>query len=121
MNFPGPKAEIIYKNGRVDKFCSVQEMMSFYLQPDRPRGIAVIYVTDMGNTEWDSPGKWIDASDAVYVYRSNISGTMGNELVPFSQRVYAEVFIKKYGGRIIRFDEVTLSMLRPRDMKEHHM
>ncbi len=111
LDYPGPKAEILYRDGRVDKFCCVQEMMSLYLQPDRPRGIRAIYVTDMAGQDWKSPGRWIDAEKAFYVYDANISGAMGNELVPFSDRTSAERFIEKHGGRIVRFNEITLEML----------
>ncbi len=114
LDYPGPKAEIIYRDGRVDKFCSVQEMMSLYLQPDKPRGIVAIYVTDMSEGGWRKPGKWIEAKDAIYVYDANISGAMGNELVPFSDRASAERFIQSYGGKIVSFDEVTLKMLEPK-------
>ncbi len=113
LDYPGPKAEIIYRDGRVDKFCSVQEMMSLYLQPDRPKGIVAIYVTDMSEG-WKKPGKWIDAKGAIYVFDANISGAMGNELVPFSDRASAERFIKRYGGKIVSFNEVTLKMLEPK-------
>ncbi len=114
MDYPGPKAEIIYRDGRVDKFCSVQEMISLYLQPDRPRGIRAIYVTDMSGRKWKSPGRWIDAEDAFYVYGARVAGAMGNELVPFSDRASAERFIDSHGGRIVRFKEITLEMLEAR-------
>jgi copper chaperone NosL len=114
MDYPGPKAQIHYRDGRVDKFCCVQEMMSLYLQPDRPRGIRAIYVTDMADRDWKSPGRWIDAGNALYVYGASVSGAMGNEIVPFSDRVSAERFMKKHGGRIVRFREITLEMLEPK-------
>ncbi len=115
MEYPGPKAQIHYRNGRVDRFCSVQEMMSFYLQPDRPKDIVAIYVTDMKRADWKRPrNAWIDAEGAFYVYGASISGAMGNELVPFSDRPSAEAFIARYGGKVIRFHEINMQMLEPR-------
>lgn len=114
LDYPGPKAQIHYRDGRVDKFCCVQEMMSLYIQPDRPRGIRAIYVTDMAGQDWKNPGRWIDAERAFYVYGANISGAMGNELVPFSDRVSAGRFIEKHGGSIVHFNEITLEMLEPK-------
>ncbi len=114
VDFPGPKAQIHYRGGRVDTFCSVAEMISFYLQPDRPRGIVAIYVNDMSGAEWKHPlGRWIDAEDAYYVYGARISGAMGQEMVPFSDYASAEGFIRKHGGRVVRFNEIKMDMLRP--------
>ncbi len=113
-DYPGPKAQIHYRDGRVDKFCCVQEMMSLYLQPDRPRGITAIYVTDMADRDWKKPGRWIDAENAFYVYGATVSGAMGAEVIPFSDRASAERFMKSHGERILRFSEITLGMLEPK-------
>ncbi len=114
VDFPGSKAQIHYKNGRYDLFCCTLDMFLFYLQPDRPRNITAIYVNDMGKADWKHPeNHWIDAKNAFYVYGGDIMGPMGESLVPFSNIKEAEVYKKKHGGKIIRFDEVTMSMLRP--------
>ncbi len=87
VDFPGAKAQIHYKNIKVDSFCGTLDIFSFYLQPDRPRNIAAIYVNNMG--------------------------PMGEALVPFLDLKDAETYVKKHGGKIYRFDEVTMDMLRP--------
>ncbi|GAB4411053.1 MAG: hypothetical protein OHK0032_06890 [Thermodesulfovibrionales bacterium] len=137
VDFPGAKAQIHYKNGRYDAFCSTLDMFLFYLQPDRPRDIVAIYVNDMGgaegglhppsvtplNTDKKVPGgetkshpraTWIDARAAFYVYGGDIMGPMGESLVPFADLKDAEAYAKKHGGRILRFDEVKMDILRPR-------
>jgi len=115
VDFPGPKAQIHYSNGKVDKFCSVIEMMTFYLQPDRPRNIVAIYVQDMAKADWQHPvDHWIDAERAFYVYGAQVTGPMGDELIPFSDRKSAEAFIEEKGGKLLRFNEITMDLLKPR-------
>jgi copper chaperone NosL len=114
MDFPGAKAQIHYKKGRYDVFCSTLDMFLFYLQPDRPGDIAAIYVNDMGKADMARPhGHWIDAENASFVYGGSMMGLMGEALVPFSDIKEAATYVKKHGGSIIRFDEVTMEMLKP--------
>jgi copper chaperone NosL len=114
VDFPGAKAQIHYKNGKIDSFCSTLDMFLFYLQPDRPGNIAAIYVNDMGKADWDHPGDhWLDAKKASYVYGGDIMVPMGEALVPFSELKDAEGYVKDNGGKIIGFDDVTMDMLRP--------
>lgn len=115
VDFPGSKAQIHYKNGEVDTFCSTLDMFLFYLQPDRPRNIVAIYVNDMAKADWEHPvGNWIDAKNAFYVYGGDVMGPMGEALAPFSDRGDAESYVKRHGGGIIRFEEINLDMLKPR-------
>jgi copper chaperone NosL len=89
-------------------------MFLFYLQPDRPRNITAVYVNDMGSADWDHPViHWTDAQNAFYVYGGNIMGPMGEALVPFSDRKQAGSYQQKHGGRVVRFGDVTMEMLRP--------
>lgn len=114
VDFPGAKGQIHYKNGKADKFCSTLDLFLFYLQPDSPKNIAAIYVNDMGKAQWDHPqGHWIDAEKAFYVYGGDITGPMGEALVPFSDIKEAEAYKGKYGGRLVRFNEITMDMLKP--------
>lgn len=114
MDFPGAKGQIHYRNGKVDPFCCTLDLLMFYLQPDRPRHITAIYVNDMGRADWNHPqDHWIDATTAWYVYGGEVLGPMGEALVPFSEPEKAEAYVRKNGGRMVRFDEITMEMLRP--------
>ncbi len=115
VDFPGAKAQMHYKNKRRDTFCSTLDMFLFYLQPDRPGNIIAIYVNDMGKSDWERPkGNWIDAEKAFYVYGGDVMGPMGEALAPFLDIKDAEAYIKKHGGRVIRFSDVTMEILKPR-------
>ena len=114
VDFPGTKAQIHYRNGRSDMFCSTLDMLMFYLQPDRPGHITAIYVQDMGKADWDHPeGHWIDAEEALYVYGGDIMGPMGDALVSFSDVKDTEVYMNDHEGRIVRFNDINMAMLRP--------
>lgn len=114
MDFPGARGQIHYTNGNIDAFCSTLDMFIFYLQPDRPRNIAAIFVNDMGKADWEHPeDHWIEAREAFYVYGGDVMGPMGEALVPFSVREDAEAYIKEHGGEIIAFGDVSMKMLRP--------
>lgn len=124
VDFPGAKAQIHYKKGKYDAFCSTLDMFLFYLQPDRPSNISAIYVNDMGRSDMEHPtGNWTDAEKAFYVYGGDVMGPMGEALVPFSSRADAEAFVGQHGGKIIGFNDVTMSILRPEQsvqgLKQH--
>lgn len=111
-DYPGPKAQIQYKEGAPDFFCDLMELFGFLLMPEQKRGIAAAFVQDMGKTSWEHPeGNWIDAKKAIYVVGSKKLGSMGPTLGSFSNMQDAQAFMEKEGGKIVRFDEVTLDMV----------
>ena len=117
----GAKAQIHYKNGKIDTFCCTLHMFSFYLQPDSPKNMSAIYVNDMGKADWEqSKGQWIDAKKAFYIVGGDVIGPHGEALVPFSVLKDAETYVNDHGGKIIRFDEVTMGMLRPEAYSNAH-
>jgi copper chaperone NosL len=110
--FPGPKAQIHYATGEPDFFCDTFEMFSIYLQPEQKKRISGIYTQDMGKTDWEKPqSNWIDARQAYYVLGSNKTGSMGPTLAAFARQPDAENFAKKFGGKVLRFEQVTPDMV----------
>lgn len=114
LDFPGAKAQIHYENGKYDAFCSTLDMFLFYLQPDRPVNVTAVYVNDMGKADpVHAKGQWVDAKSVFYVQGGDVMGPMGEALVPFYDMKDADAYVKKHGGKIIKFKEVTMPMLRP--------
>lgn len=112
LDYPGPKAQIHYKEGKPDFFCDTMEMFSIYLQPEQKKRIVAIFTQDMGKAAWDNPREnWIDAKTAYYVQGSKKLGSMGPTLASFARKEDAEAFAKQYGGKVLRFDEITLDMV----------
>lgn len=113
-NFPGPKGEAYSSTtDNVEKFCSTRDLFSFILQPENKRQIREVYVHDMSKTNWDKPSdeKFIDAREAWFVIGSSKKGAMGKTLGSFSDKADAEVFIQEFGGKLYRFDEITIDIL----------
>ncbi len=108
VNHDGPKGQIILTdNEQALWFTSVRDTIAFTLSPEEPKNIAVIYVNDMSDANWNNPGtdNWIDARNAWYVLGSERSGGMGApETVPFSTKAAAESFAKQQGGTVYAFN-----------------
>lgn len=112
MDYPGPKAQIHYDKGGPDFFCDTMEMFSIYLRPEQKKRVKALYTQDMGKTPWEQPtGNWIDAKSAFYVIDSKKRGAMGPTLAGFSRMEDAQAFVKQFGGKILKFDEVTVNMV----------
>jgi copper chaperone NosL len=111
MDYPGPKAQIHYDKGEPDFFCDTMEMFSIYLRPEQKKRVKALFTQDMGKTPWEQPtGYWINAKSAFYVQGSKKFGSMGPTLAAFSQMEDAQTFARQYGGKVLRFNEVTLDM-----------
>ena len=118
-NFGGPKAEL-FKKGiteqegkKVHKFCSTRDMFSFYLDPENKRNVTTIYVHDMSKSPWNEPNDsyFIDARTAWYVAGSSQTGAMGKTLASFAKQVDAEQFAQEFGGQVLSFAQIDLSVL----------
>ncbi|WP_281785475.1 nitrous oxide reductase accessory protein NosL [Uruburuella suis] len=109
----GPKAQL-FINGKPDKpvwFSTINQMFGYTKLPEEPKGIAAIYVTDMGKVaDWNTPNAdqaWVDAYQAYYVIESRFIGGMGAEdALPFADKAQAEAFAAKNGGKVVAFNEM---------------
>jgi len=111
-DYPGPKAQIHYAQGAPEFFCDTVEMFSLLLQPEQQRTVRAVYVNDMGSTDWEQPaGHWIDARSGFYVVGSRRRGSMGPTIASFASPAAADAFAGEQGGRVYRFDEITLDMV----------
>lgn len=71
------------------------------------RDVRSAFVTDYYSVEQ------VDARAAWFVFGSDVLGPMGRELVPFAEERAAREFLSDHKGRrILRFDEVTPSVLK---------
>jgi copper chaperone NosL len=119
-DFAGPKAQIHYAEGKPEFFCDLAELFGMVLVPESKRAVAGIFVQDMGKTDWDHPqANWIDAKGAVYVVGSRKRGSMGPAFAAFSAMQDAEAFAHKEGGKVVRFNEVTIDMINTAGSVKH--
>lgn len=121
--FPGPKGEAyVSRREQPLKFCSTRDLFAWLLQPETAAVVHSVYVHDMAQTDWAHPEdtRLVDARSAWYVVGSERLGAMGPTLASFSERAAAQAFADSYGGRLLRFDDITLqlfeSLLPPPDV-----
>lgn len=107
--FPGPKGQAFNKNNVVAKFCSVAEMLSWWLQPDNQRQTQVLYVHDMSNSNWDAPddAHMINARQAFYVLAPQLRGAMGVTLAAFGSQEAAVQLAAQNGTEVMDFEQVS--------------
>lgn len=112
-DYPGPKAQIHYVGMAAPMFhCDTVELFALLLKPEQVRAVAIAYVQDMGQTDWDHPaGHWIDARQALFVRGSKRRGSMGPTLASFAKEDDARRFIAEWGGELLRFAEVKPEMV----------
>ena len=112
MDHPGPKGQIHYDQGPPDFFCDTKEMFAIYLRPEQRKRVVAVFTQDMGKADWNQPqGYWIDAKAAFYVFGSTRHGSMGPTVASFAREEDAQTFAKKNGGRVLRFESVTLDLV----------
>ncbi|MCL1038399.1 nitrous oxide reductase accessory protein NosL [Shewanella submarina] len=112
--YPGPKGQLTLKDSdTIPKFCSSRDMFNFALQTENQRQIGHLFVHDAAKTDWQNPSDtaFIDAESAYYVYGTSKKAVMGPAVAPFSSREAAEQFASEYGGRVLKFEEITLELL----------
>lgn len=110
-DYPGPKAQMIYADGQTDFFCDTLGLFSVYLRPQQDRKVRAMYVQDMGAANWAHPiGHWIDAKRATYVVGASKPGAMGQTFASFGNPADAVRFAKTEGGKLYRFDQITVDM-----------
>lgn len=106
----GPKGQVFLTDReRPLWFSSARDTVAFTMLPEEPRNISAIYVTDMGLGDWNRyvPGAWVQAGKAWYVVGSGKVGGMGApEPVPFADRIKAEEFRHRHGGRVLAFNQI---------------
>jgi copper chaperone NosL len=111
-DFAGPKGQVRYTDGKTDYFCDTMELLGEMLAPEQRRAVSAYYVQDMAKADWQHPrGHWVGARDALYVVGSKAQGSMGPTIASFAQQADAAAFAAAQGGRVLRFADITLSML----------
>lgn len=112
-DYPGPKAQIHYDGTPApDFFCDTVELFATLLAGEQVRAAQAVYVQDMGQADWNAPkGHWIDAKTAVYVVGGKRHGSMGPTIGSFAQEADAKKFAGEYGGKVLRFAEITPAMV----------
>ena len=117
----GPKAQVFEKSRDTPLwFTAVRDAIAYTRLPGEGQRTVALYVHDMARAEsWEKPqpdGIWIASETAFYVVGSEMRGGMGmRETVPFGAIEAAQAFAAKYGGQVMRFEEIPNTALLPGD------
>ena len=114
--YPDWVAEVRFATGDRVLFDGAKDLFKFLLKyEDYGAVMRRTDVTSISVTDYYSL-KPVEARAAFYVTGADVLGPMGHELVPFGRREDAEEFKRDHRGqRILRFDEVTLALLKVLD------
>lgn len=111
-DFPGPKAQIQFAEGKPDFYCDLMELFAVVLGAEQKRAVAGMYVQDMSKADWDHPsGNWIEARSAFYVTGSRKQGSMGPTFGAFATLQGAQDFAAAQGGKVLRFEQISRDMV----------
>jgi copper chaperone NosL len=112
-DYPGPKAQVHFAGqDKPSFFCDTVELFATLLAGEQVRAARAVYVQDMGQADWNAPqGHWIDARSAVFVVGGKRHGSMGPTIGSFAQEADAQKFAAEYGGKVLRFAEITSAMV----------
>ncbi len=111
LDHPGPKGQIIFKNGERHFFCDTKGLIATLYDQNYKTKIRQAFVQDFGKRKWGSyKDNWIDIQQAFIVMGSNRFGAMGPTLVTFGARTDADSFAKKSGGTVLAFNEFNAEM-----------
>lgn len=112
-DYPGPKAQVHFAGqGTPSFFCDTVELFATLLAGEQVRTARAVYVQDMGQADWNAPqGHWIDAKSAVFVVGGKRHGSMGPTIGSFAHEADAKKFAAEYGGKVLRFAEITPAMV----------
>jgi len=85
-------SEVIHKNGKVDYFCDLGDMMVYYEVLKDKQGVAAIYVKDYES------GRWVEGRSAAYLTGTKAATPMKYGILAFRDRASAEKFRAANGG-----------------------
>lgn len=112
IDYKGPKAQILWKNGTRSFYCEAREAFYELTNNLKSRQIKEFFVQDFSGLDWGSYiDKWILAKNSYYVIDSRKDGAMGVTYVPFSDIIFADEFLRLNGGKLLKFEEINLGVL----------
>lgn len=119
---PGPRGEA-YVDGDagVLKFGSTRDFFAYVTQSDIASRLESAYVQDTARIVWmhpaDAADSFIDARTAWYVAWQPLPGEMGPTFASFAKRSDADTFVRRHGGAVLRFGEITATLVSGLDFR----
>ena len=107
--FPKNKCQLQTADGEIVHLCTTQCLFEFLKNPQNYKKPGMkaksIWVIDYQSAQW------IYARNAYYVLGTTVKGPMGKEAFPFVNSEDAKKFSTDHGGKIVRFNNVTIDQI----------
>jgi copper chaperone NosL len=119
---PGPRGEAyVDGDGGVLKFGSTRDFFAYVTRADIGSRLESAYVQDAAHIVWahpsDAADSFVDARKAYYVAWQPLPGEMGPTFASFANRADAETFVRRDGGAILRFEQITAALVSGLDYR----
>lgn len=111
--YPGPKGQVHLKSGDFVKFCSTRCMTCNTLLLNQA-DVEAWLMQDAEKMDWsghDADEPHLNAEAAWFVLGSSKKATMGPSLAPFATKEAAEAFQAEFGGKLLRFEDLSRGTL----------
>jgi nitrous oxide reductase accessory protein NosL len=112
VRYPKHNAQLITAQKKRVQFCSTKCLFKFLEDPEGHGaagvGIGPVWVHDYAS------GRFIFGKNAYYVVGSKVLGPMGHEAIPFDMKSDGMKFARENGGRVLKFNGVTLAKIESR-------
>lgn len=113
---PGPRGEAyVAGSAKPFKFGSTRDTFSFVTRSDVVHRLGAVYVQETAGLDWTHPSNaassFIDARKAFYVAWQPRLGDMGPTFASFARRSEAEAFIRRYGGAVLTYRQITPNLV----------
>ena len=96
-------AEVITRTGKVQTFDAV-ECLAAYVAAADTAALQSVWVND-----YEHPGTWIAAAEAVFISGANIGSPMGRSMLALAPGTPASAAVTRYGGRITHWQTLVAS------------
>lgn len=101
-------AEIVSWTGRVHTFDAVECLASYYLDAEARDDVRGVYVADF------ETGRLLPADSALFLSGGTLRSPMGRALAAFAPATGEAAIVQRYGGTVVRWDDVLDRMRRDR-------
>lgn len=94
-------AQIVTSKGKAIKFDAIECMIAYSNENDLDPETAKFWVSDFNN-----PGNWIEATQAVYVKSEEIQSPMGASLLALESQEESQAHLDQYPGKTLSWEEL---------------
>ncbi|MDR8393181.1 nitrous oxide reductase accessory protein NosL [Aliifodinibius sp. S!AR15-10] len=94
-------SQMVTETGKAYKFDAIECMEAYLEEGNVESASAKLWVNDFNN-----PGNWLDASEAIFIKSEVIQSPMGSSLLALESQQAAAAHLEEYPGETLSWDEL---------------